>query len=154
MANATQDVAVMNTLIATLLDSVDGYEQSMDNVSNQMLAERFADRANERREVVTELQAAVTAAGGDPEDDGTVLGGAHRVFLNLKQKVMDSDDKGILSEVERGEDYLKGKFAAALADAELSPVAREVVENAWESVRDGHDEMRALRNAMTDYPTD
>jgi hypothetical protein len=41
-----------------------------------------------------------------------------------------------------------------LGNAELSPLARKTVEDAWASVRDGHDEMRELRNAMTDYPTD
>lgn len=78
MANGTQDVAVMNTLIATLLDSVDGYEHSASDVDNQMLAQKFEERARERRDVVAELQQAVVTAGGEPEDEGTILGSAHR----------------------------------------------------------------------------
>jgi uncharacterized protein (TIGR02284 family) len=83
MTNGTQDVAVMNTLIATLLDSVDGYESSADDLDNRMLAERFEDRVRERQEVVSALQHAVATAGGEPEDDGTVLASAHRAFINL-----------------------------------------------------------------------
>lgn len=72
----------------------------------------------------------------------------------MKEAVTGSDNKTIVAEVERGEDYLKAKFEAALTNAELSPIARETVEGVWTSIREGHDEMRELRNRMTDYPTD
>jgi uncharacterized protein (TIGR02284 family) len=97
---------------------------------------------------VTKLQAAVASAGGNPEDDGTLAGGAHRAFLNLKEAVMGRDDKAIVAEIERGEDYLKNKFETALADVDLSPAARAAAEDAWQSVRAGHDEMSALKHSM------
>ncbi|MBB6123728.1 PA2169 family four-helix-bundle protein [Sphingobium subterraneum] len=148
MITNTKEVSVLNTLIATLLDSVDGYQKSAGDVDNSALAEKFNSRARERQSTVTKLQAAVAAAGGNPEDDGTLLGGAHRVFQSLKEAVMSRDDKAIVSEIERGEDYLKGKFETALAETELSPTGRAAVEEAWQSVRAGHDEMSALKHSM------
>lgn len=148
MATTTNDAAVLNTLIATLLDSVDGYQKSAGDIDNQVLADKFNARARERQSAVTMLQAAVARAGGNPEDDGTLLAGVHRVFLNLKEAVTGKDDKAIVAEIERGEDYLKGKFEKALADADLSPVARAAADEAWQSVRAGHDEMSALKHSM------
>jgi uncharacterized protein (TIGR02284 family) len=148
MASDNKDVSVLNTLIATLLDSVDGYRKSADDVKNPMLAERFRARGEERQAAVADLQAAVVAAGGKPEDDSTVLGGAHRAFLNLKEAVLGTDDKAILNEVERGEDYLKNKFETALEDVDLSPSARAAATQAWQSVRAGHDEMSALKHSF------
>jgi uncharacterized protein (TIGR02284 family) len=148
MSTSTTDTTVLNTLIGTLLDSVDGYQKSAGDIDNQSLAEKFNARARERQSAVTKLQAAVAAAGGNPEDDGTLAGGAHRVFLNLKEAVMGRDDKAIVAEIERGEDYLKGKFETALANAELSPAARAATDEAWQSVRAGHDEMSALKHSM------
>lgn len=147
MTSNAKDVSVLNTLIATLLDSIDGYQKSAGDIDNQVLADKFNARARERQSAVTKLQAAVAAAGGDPEDDGTVLAGAHRMFLSLKEAVAGRDDKAIIAEVERGEDYLKNKFETALAETDLSMTARAAAEEAWVSVRDGHDEMSALKHS-------
>lgn len=148
MFTNSKDTSVLNTLIATLIDSIDGYQKSAGDVDNQALAEKFNARARERQSAVTKLQAAVAAAGGNPEDDGTILGGAHRVFQSLKETVMSRDDKAIVGEIERGEDYLKGKFETALAETDLSPAARTAAEEAWQSVKAGHDEMSALKHSM------
>ena len=148
MTTTTQDASVLNSLIATLLDSIDGYQKSAGDIDNQALADKFNSRARERQSAVTKLQAAVAAAGGNPEDDGTLLAGAHRAFINLKEAVTGRDDKAIVTEIERGEDHLKAKFKEALADGSLSPNARAAVDVAWESVRAGHDEMSALKHSM------
>jgi uncharacterized protein (TIGR02284 family) len=148
MTSETKDVTVLNTLIATLLDSIDGYQKSAADIDNQALADKFNARARERQSSVAKLQAAVAAAGGEPEDGGTLLGGAHRAFQSLREAVVSRDDKAIVAEVERGEDYLKGKFQTALADVDLTPAARAAAEEAWQSVRAGHDEMSALKHSM------
>jgi uncharacterized protein (TIGR02284 family) len=148
VTTATHDTSILNDLIATLLDSVDGYQKSVGDIENQALADKFNDRARERQSAVTKLQAAVAAAGGNPEDDGTLLAGAHRAFINLKEAVTGKDDKAIVAEIERGEDYLKAKFEKALANAGLSPTGRAAADEAWQSVRAGHDEMSALKHSM------
>lgn len=148
MTSNTKDAGILNTLIATLVDSIDGYQKSAGDIDNQALAEKFNARARERQSCVTKLQAAVATAGGQPEDEGTLLGGAHRMFQSLKEAVMSRDDKAIVAEIERGEDYLKNKFETALAEVDLSPAARAAAEEAWQSVRAGHDEMSALKHSM------
>jgi uncharacterized protein (TIGR02284 family) len=142
------DVKVLNSLIATLIDSIDGYQKSAEDIDNPAFGEKFVARARERQVVVDDLRAAVTAAGGNPEDDGTILGGAHRAFLSLKEAVVGREDQAIINEVERGEDYLKEKFDAALGEADLSASARAAVEQAWSSVRAGHDQMSALKHSL------
>ena len=148
MSTHTKDTTVLNTLIATLLDSVDGYRKSAHDIETPELAAKFSARATEREAAAARLQAVVTASGGNPEDDGSVAGSAHRVFLNLKEAVMGRDDKAIVAEIERGEDYLKGKFETARNDVDLSPAARSAVDEAWTSVKQGHDEMSALKHSM------
>lgn len=148
MSSTTQDVTVLNTLIATLLDSIDGYEKAAADVGNRQFAERFEARARERQTAVTSLQSAVAALGGNPEDDGSLLASAHRAFLNLKEAVTGTDDKAIVAEVERGEDYLKEKFQTALRNSDMSPQALAAAQTAWDSVKSGHDEMSALKHSI------
>lgn len=94
------------------------------------------------------LQQLVSGLGGEPEDDGTVLAGAHRVFLNLKALVTGHDDKAIINEVEAGEDHIKGTFEDALGDKTLSPDVRALIEEAYVSVKAGHDEVRDIKHSL------
>ena len=138
----------LNTLIGTLIDSIEGYQKAAADTSNARFAEMFNARAQERQQVLTRLQAAVARLGGNPEDDGTTAGAAHRGWINLKEAVLGKDDEAIVNEVERGEDYLKAKFEAAREHVDLPAEARAAVEDAWTSVRAGHDEMSALKHAI------
>ena len=142
------DTTTLNTLIGTLIDSIDGYQKAAVDTTNTRFAEMFNARARERQHAVTTLQAAVARLGGNPEDDGTTAGSVHRGWINLKQAVLGNDDEAIVNEVERGEDYLKEKFEAALRHTDLPAEARAAVEEAWTSVKSGHDEMSALKHAI------
>ena len=142
------DTTTLNTLIGTLIDSIDGYQKAAADTTNARFAEMFNARARERQHAVTTLQAAVARLGGNPEDDGTVAGSVHRGWINLKEAVLGNDDEAIVNEVERGEDYLKEKFEAARDHVDLPADARAAVEEAWTSVRAGHDEMSALKHAI------
>ena len=148
MADTDHDISTLNSLIATTLDSVDGYTEAAKEADNNRYAELFTARAGERRQVVTALQAEVSRLGGNPEDDGTILASAHRAFLDLKAAVTGQDDQAIVNEVERGEDHIKAKFEDALKDTDLSPATMTAIETAYGSVRAGHDEMRDLKHSL------
>ncbi len=148
MADTDHDIHTLNSLIATTLDSIDGYTEAAKDAENSRYQQMFTERASERRTVATALQSEVSRLGGNPEDDGTVLAGAHRVFLNLKATVTGNDDQAIVSEVERGEDHIKVKFENAMADADLSSEVGAKIEGCFTSVRQGHDQMRDLKHAL------
>src|SRR6476661_2973979 len=98
MAEHSKTITVLNTLIATTIDSINGYEESAQNIDN----ERFAD-----------LKAAITGR----------------------------DEKSIINEVERGEDYLKDKWQAALQSGDLDGDAHQLVERCYQSIKSGHDQI-------------
>jgi uncharacterized protein (TIGR02284 family) len=148
MTDTSHDISTLNGLIATTIDSVDGYTEAAKDSENPRFTQMFTARAEERRMAATSLQSVVTQLGGTPEDDGTVLASAHRTFLDLKAAVTGRDDKAIVNEVERGEDHIKAKFEAALQDDGLSSETRSAIGAAWTSVKTGHDEMRDLKHSM------
>jgi uncharacterized protein (TIGR02284 family) len=148
MAEHSDTISTLNTLIATTIDSINGYEDSARNIENQRFAEIFRQRANERQEIVESLRAEVRRLGGNPEDDGSFLGKAHQRFEDLKAAVTGRDEKAIINEVERGEDYLKEKFETALNGDTLHGDSRAVVERCYQSVRSGHDQMSQLKHGL------
>jgi uncharacterized protein (TIGR02284 family) len=143
------EITTLNTLIATLTDSVTGYEDAAANIEgSDRLQQLFRERAGERRGVIEELRAEVRRLGGDSEDGGTFLGNVHQRFLDLKAAIAGRDEKAIVDEVERGEDYLKEKFETALNSGYLSGETRAIVERANQSVRSGHDQVSALKHGL------
>ena len=144
----SDEITTLNTLIATTIDSVTGYENSAKDIDNQRFAQLFRERASERQQVVEELRNEVRRLGGNPEDDGSFLGKTHQRFEDLKAAVTGKDEKSIVNEVERGEDYLKEKFETALNSDTLSGESRSVVERCYQSVRSGHDQMSQLKHGM------
>lgn len=147
MDNNSQ-TGVLETLTTTLIDSVNGFEEAAKNTDNQRFQEIFRKRASERRQVVQDLRSEISRLGGNPPDDGSVMGKTHQTWLDLKAAVTGRDDERIINSVEAGEDYLKEKFETALNDGELSGEARQAVERAYQSVREGHDQMSQLKHGM------
>jgi uncharacterized protein (TIGR02284 family) len=89
----------------------------------------------------------VRALGGTPEDDGTLLAGAHRVFLNLRNSI-SNNDIAVVDEVEAGEDHIKHKFEDAQRDREVSPATMADIDEAYAIVKAGHDEIRDLKHSL------
>ena len=144
----TAAIGTLNTLITTTIDSINGYEDSANNIDNQRLREIFRERANERQQIVEELRAEVRRLGGEPEDSASFMGKVHQRFEDLKAAITDRDEKAIVNEVERGEDYLKEKFETAIASDEITGESRAVVERAYQSVRSGHDQISQLKHGL------
>ena len=148
MAEHSESITTLNTLIATTIDSVNGYEDSAQNIDNERFREIFRQRASERQEVVQKLREEVRRLGGNPEDDGSFMGKAHQRFEDLKAAITGRDEKAIINEVERGEDYLKEKWQAALQSGELKGESHDLVEQCYQSVKSGHDQMSQLKHGM------
>ena len=142
------DITALNTLIATLIDSVTGYEDAAANAEGSRFQQMFRERASERSRAVEDLRAEVRRLGGNPEDDGSFLGKTHQRFLDLKAAITGRDDQAVINEVERGEDYLKEKFETALDAGTLSGESRSVIERVYQSVRAGHDQISQLKHGM------
>ena len=149
MAGNDHDIHVLNSLIKTTLDSRKGFIDAAEDAETTRFKTLFSDFAQDRADTAALLQAEVRRLGGNPEDDSSFIAAAHRTFMNLRELFLARDDKAIIAEVERGEDYIKGKYEEALRDDQLSPSSRSVIERAFQSVRAGHDRASEMKHAMS-----
>ena len=148
MADHDRDIEILNSLITTTIDSANGFERSAENVDSPRFKSMFEEFGRERREVTGRLQERVRQLGGTPNDDGSLTAGLHRRWEDLRTAIAGGDDKQVIDEVERGEDYIKAKYEEAMRDSELSSETRGLVENCFASVRRGHDRASALKHGM------
>jgi uncharacterized protein (TIGR02284 family) len=146
--SANNDIAKLDDLIVTTIDSVKGYDHSAEH-AQEGYARLFRKMAEERRGVVAELQAQSRALGGAPKDFGSAAATIHRRFEDLRV-VLGGGDEAIVKEIERGEDYLKEEFERALRGDSLGEATRAVVEHCYGSVQRGHDRARALKQGFAE----
>lgn len=141
-------VHVLNDLIETTLDSAHGYRRAAEGADNPEFKAMFSERASKREELSRRLQQEVRSFGGEPEDDQSLMGRIHNKFAEMRGDLMGRDDKGVIDEVERGEDVIKARFEEAGRDADLPEPVRQLVQREYASIRSDHDTISALKHRM------
>jgi uncharacterized protein (TIGR02284 family) len=96
------DIKVLNTLIATTIDSALGFEESARDVRTAAYEGQFRAFGRERRSIVDELQAQVHRLGGTPEDEGSVKAAGHRRWVEFKSVIAGKSDKAVIAEPQPG----------------------------------------------------
>ena len=134
----------LNDLIHIVEDSHEGYRRATGDSDDKTLKVLFDDLAAERGAVVRELQHQVAELGSAPATSGSLLGSAHRLFVDLKSILARQDRAAILSEVERGETECVRRFEHAL-DQDLPRHVAELVQDHLARLKRDLDRVTALR---------
>lgn len=142
--STTHITSKLDDLIVTTIDSVRGYEQAADHADAGRHGELFRTMAEERRAVVSVLQAESRRLGGSPNDFGSAAATIHRRWEDLRH-AFGGGDAAIVAEVGRGEDYLKEEFDRVLKDDHIPADTMAVVRQAYDSVLRGYERARALK---------
>ncbi|MBC7769222.1 MAG: PA2169 family four-helix-bundle protein [Phycisphaerales bacterium] len=144
MQASRDDIEALNDITKILIDGSALYQKAGELADDANASTAIADVTSERRALCSEFQNQVRTLGGDPADDGTVLGASHKGFMSLRSLV-DNDTKTAVSEVERGEDYLRDEIKKRLEDKTLSPQVQAFLNDALSRIRSGHDRISALK---------
>jgi len=137
--------SVLNELIETSKDGEKGFVKAAEDAHDAELKSLFTQCAQRCSEGAAELQSQVQAQGGSPVKTGTTAASLHRGWISLKEAVSSREDKAILEECERGEDYAKAQYRKAL-EQDLPANVRAIVERQYQGVIANHDRVRTLRD--------
>jgi uncharacterized protein (TIGR02284 family) len=140
-------IDTLNHLIAIAKDGVNGMRSAAENAKDPSLRSTLERLGRERDRIASDLQSTVQSLGGSPDDSGTMLGTTHRWFMNAKDAITGFDDRRLLEECERGEDYAVKEFREALGQ-ELPGGIAQRVQSWFTQVQSSHDEIKHLRDAV------
>jgi len=118
--NDTHDIAVLNNLITTTIDSAEGYVEAAKRIDNVYISGSFMRWSADRQHAADALKTQVSALGGDD---------------------------AIIDEVVCSENRVKRKYEEALKDPTLSAPTRGVIERSYISVLAGHKQACALKRS-------
>ena len=137
-------ISTLCDLIETSVDGEDGFKTCAEDARDPQLKSFFATRAQRCAAAVVELQDLVRAYGGNPKTSGGLGAAVHRRWIDVKALVTGKDDKAVLKECERGEDFAVSSYRRAL-EKNLPGDVRGIVERQYQGVLQNHDQVKALR---------
>lgn len=137
----------LNDLIAIARDGQEFYTEAAQKVENTELSTLFTRIAGVKGNIVAKLGAAVQAAGGKPDDDGTMVGTMRQMYGKVRASLGDTQ-YGYVAELEESEDRLLHAFNDTIADTDTPPAAREAAQALLPEVRECHNTMRDRKHAM------
>lgn len=132
----TTSKTVLETLVDTTYDSVEGYRKAADIAKSPELKRILSEQAAKRQSTLDALNAELGRLGGELVTKGTASGALHRLWVDITS-LFENGDEAAAERVEEGEDYLAKKFEEALEHADLDPQTRSVIERAAAEVREG-----------------
>ena len=146
-AKATQ--ALLNELVITLKDGQKGYADAMTDVEDSQLKETFKKYAVQRAGFITEIEDQMFKLDLHPDtnEGSSVTGTVHRAWIDLKSALTSKDNKAVLNECERGEDYAKKAYETALKAQDLPPTLKSVIEKQYQGVQEAHNTIKSLRDS-------
>ncbi|MDW3218263.1 MAG: PA2169 family four-helix-bundle protein [Acidimicrobiales bacterium] len=147
----SQDKSVTKDLIETLEDGKDGFTHAAAQLSDSGhsdLAAKMRDYAQQRARFSQQLEALAAHYGDDIDENGSLVAGAHRVWMSMKDALTGSDPSAVFDVAEQGEDHAVKEYVHAL-EQDISPELREVVQRQLTEIRAAHDDVRSLREAVS-----
>jgi uncharacterized protein (TIGR02284 family) len=139
------EISTLNSLIETLKDGQNGFQTAAEDVKDSSIKATFNQFAQERAQMVAELQSHVRTHAEKPATTGSVAAAAHRGWMNLKS-ALGGGEKAILDEAERGEDVAVEAFEKALKEP-MDPDASQIVRKQYGQVKQAHDRVKSLRDS-------
>ncbi len=146
--NNDEVIRVLKSVVNALDDSQKGFADLGERLESEQLREFFAAESLTRASFRGELESELHHAGvKDVTESGTALGAIHRIWGDLKAKVISGDHE-ILVTAEQGEDVAKKAYADALEQPLPFPI-KQLLATQQAHVIASHNFVRDTRDAMT-----
>lgn len=124
------------SLTDTTFDSVEGYRQAGEKADSPQLKQALQQRCSQREDTLRQMNAELERQGDELVTKGTLTGEAHQMWQSITS-AFESDDEAAAERVQEGEDYIKGKFEAALEGNQLEAQERTIVQQAYNEICEG-----------------
>ena len=142
-------IATLNELIEASKDREKGFALASKGTADPELTRVFGDGEKASRAAAADLQDQVRMLGSTAEQDGSMKAAARRSWTSVRATVSPRDDGTILEECERGEGYVRGRYADALK-LDLPGPIRSLIERHHQAIVDSHYRVLDLRNRFRD----
>ena len=139
-------INVLNELIAVCNDNVESFEEAAEQIKSPELQAFFNELTEHWKTILQALRVQVIYCDGIPEEGGTLVGDAHRLYAKFKATVLTNERKAILDELEPLSSRALAKFED-VSSHELPPQVEGIVRLQCGQAREAHERILELRKS-------
>ncbi|QDU46175.1 hypothetical protein Mal52_46740 [Symmachiella dynata] len=140
-------ITALQELIEINLDSYNGFTKAANLIEDTTLQHHFAGVAQERIRQAVGLQQLIDSDDEQPLIEGSIAGRIHRAIMDWKDTFSEGPN-AVLTEVKRGEDYIKAKYEAVLSRTAGSKAAG-LLKRQYAAVQQARNRICELRTKFT-----
>src|ERR1700692_3461427 len=149
--NNDEVIAVLKEVVNALQDSQKGFADIGEQLKDETLKRYFLAESLKRASFHGDLETELHHAGvHDIHETGTTAGALHRIWGDLKAKVLRGDHE-LLVTAEQGEDAAKKTYASALEQPLPAPI-QQLLTNQQAHIFAAHDFIRSHRDGAAPAP--
>ena len=93
----------LNDIVVKNYDASKGYRKAAEKVEHQSLEKVFQENAQQRMQFAGKLQSEIRLLGGEPKSDSSILGDAHRAWIDVKNAFASNATEAVVEECCTGE---------------------------------------------------
>ncbi len=145
-----EDITGLHNIHDLLVDSRKGYMEACERLENVPTKTLLAAFAAERVGLEAEVHTLLRQLEPDetPSEGGTIKGDLHRAWMDLRDSLTKSDNANVLSECERGEEYLLMRYDEVLKPDDLGAATRALATSQRSKVQTNLDRIKELRKTF------
>ncbi|QEC52919.1 uncharacterized protein (TIGR02284 family) [Anseongella ginsenosidimutans] len=149
--NEVQDrVDQLNKLVVVNNDRIHGYQKAAEETKDPDLKMLFDQYAQQSSRFKMELAEEIASLGGQVNEETSTSGDMYRTWMDVRQALSSNDKKAVLKSCEFGEDVALQSYEKVLNNGEtFSPGCMVRVESQRSELRDAHDSIKSLRDAVS-----
>jgi len=127
----------LNDVLKRSYDAMQGYENAIDDMKDELLKNFFKNQVMDRRRFAQELTTEVKTLGGEPATEGTFKASLHRKWMDLKSSLASDNTEEVLEECIRGEEAALVDYQEIMkSDLSLPTSVAKMLKNHRVSIED------------------
>jgi len=148
--DAKNDKSELHNIHDPLVDSRKGYMEAAERVEDNGVKSLLMAFAQERNALESAVDAELRKQDPEAEhkEGGTVKGDLHRAWMDLRDSLSKSDNANVLSECERGEEYLLMRYNEVLKKDDLLSSTRMLASSQRAEVQGNVERIKQLRRTF------
>lgn len=141
----------LNELVTVNNDRIHGYQKAAEETRDPDLKTLFNQYAQQSARFKMELANEIDTLGGKVNEDTSASGDMYRTWMDIRQALSRNDKKAVLKSCEFGEDMALQTYNRVIEKgiAPYSPGFQVRMENQRAELRDAHDSVKSLRDALS-----
>ena len=145
-------IDLLNTLIVTNNDRIEGYETASEDTGDADLKVLFAQFQQTSQRCRVELVNEVRRLGGTPDEGTRFTGRVYRMWLDLKIALTHDDRKTVIDWCECGENMASNTYQRVIHENhnDLSDQQESMLRRQHLALKADRDKVRAMHDELTE----